>query len=254
MLLLLRTFPILVALTVIAGSLALFWFPTQPFVVAGLALALLFILLSRLADWNFKKIDAWILLGIPFLLAVSSFFLLLFLEGNGMKILVITLATCLIWLFAENLFTYLHLPAAYQVNALEYLSLVVNVVSVYFFTTALFAVRLFLSAPLWKLVPFFALFVFALTAATFWVCKIEKEKVLVNSLGGTILFCELFVVFSFLPASFFSNAGLLTLFFYLFLGIVRSQLLEKLNKIVLRRYLVTVFIIALLIVWTARWT
>ncbi|MFA4917550.1 MAG: hypothetical protein WC560_12890, partial [Syntrophales bacterium] len=203
MLVFLRTFPILSGLTMAIGSMALFWFPGQPFIVLVSALAVLFFLLAKLAGWNFKKNDFWVLFGIPFFLALASFFLLFFIEGSTMKVLVITLATFLIWLFAENLFTYLQLPNAYQVNALEYLSLVINMVSVYFFTTGIFAARLFLGLPLWLTLPLFAGAIFLMIAATLWICKIEKDRLIPSALGGTILFTELFFVFTLLPSGFF---------------------------------------------------
>jgi len=254
MLVFLRTFPILIGLTIALGAMALFWFPAALFWVIGISLLVLFFLLSRLVDWKFKKLDTWALIGIPFLLAVSSFSLLLFVEGQNMKIIIISLATFLVWLFAENLFTYLHLPKAYQVNALEYLAMVVNVLSVYFFTTALFAVRLFLSLPLWLVVPVFVVLIFVAIATTLWACKISKERLLPYALGGTGLATELFVVFTLLPSGFFPNATLLTLFFYLFLGIVRAQLLNKLNKAVIKRYFLAVVLITILTIWTSRWT
>jgi hypothetical protein len=254
MFLFLRFIPILVALTAIVGSMALFWFPTHFFLVTIVALLVLFALLNQLNSWDFKKIETWIFSSTPFLLALSSFILLWFLEDSGIKILVIFLLTFLIWLFTENLFTFLHLPGAYQVNALEYLSLVVSVVSFYFFTVALFAARIFLGVPLWILVLFFVVFVFILSASTFWICKVEKEKVFNNAIGGTVLLAEFFAALSFLPTGFFPNAGLVTLIFYLFLGIVRSHLLGKLTKTVLKRYLITACVMAVLIIITARWT
>lgn len=254
MLVFLRTFPILSGLTMAVGAMALFWFPHYSFFVFVLALTVLFFLLAKLAGWNFKKNDFWILFGIPFFLAFSSFCLLFFVEGSSMKIVIITLATFLIWLFTENLFTYLQLPGAYQVNALEYLSLVINVMSVYFFTTALFAARLFLGLPLWSTAFLFAGAVFAMIAATLWICKIDKERLAPNLVGGTILFVELFIAFTLLPSGFFPNAALLTLIFYLFLGIVRANLLGKLNKTIFKRYLLTAAVLAVVIVWTARWT
>lgn len=254
MLLVLRIIPFLIGLTMALGAMALFWFPIHLIWVIGASLAILFFLLARLIGWTFGKLDFWLFLSSPFLLAVSAFFLLLFLEGNGLKVLVITLATFLIWLFAENLFAYLHLPRAYQVNALEYLSLVVNVVSVFFFSTALFATRLFLSAPLWIIIPVFVIVVFILSSATLWLCKIEKERLLANAAGGTLIMTELFFVLTFLPGGFFPNAGLLTLFFYLFFGIVRARILNKLNKQILKRYLLIVTLLTFIIILTARWT
>lgn len=254
MLVFLRILPILSGLTMAIGAMALFWFPSQPFFVAGLALLVLFFVLARLAGWSFKKADFWSFFALPFCLAVSAFSLLLFVEGRDMKILIITLATLLIWLFAENIFSFLYLSSTYQVNALEYLSLVMSVVSVFFVTTAFFALRLFFGFPLWFIVPIHAIFIFVIFISVLWICKVEKERILPNVFSAVILLAELFLCLAFLPAGFFPSAAILTLFFYLFLGIVRAHLSNRLNSVVLKRYLLAVSLITVLIIFTAKWT
>jgi hypothetical protein len=175
-------------------------------------------------------------------------------EGAGLKILIIALTTFLLWLFAENLFTYFHLSGAYQVNALEYLSLVMSVIEVFFLSTALFALRLFFGFPLWLIVPFFAIVIFVLSAAVLWLCKIEKEKIIAHALGAAAISSEVFLALAFLPGGFFSNAAVLTLIFYLFFGIIRASLLKRLNAKILKRYLLAVGLILILVILTARWT
>ncbi|MFA6131786.1 MAG: hypothetical protein WC702_01795 [Patescibacteria group bacterium] len=254
MLVFLRALPILAGLTMAIGSMALFWFPGHPFIVIGVALLILFFILAKLAGWSFNKADFWSFFALPFCLAVSAFSLLLFVEGRDMKILIITLATLLLWLFAENIFSFLYLSSTYQVNALEYLSLVMGVVSVFFVTAAFFALRLFFGFSLWLIVPLHAVFIFALFASVLWVCKIGKEKIIPNAFGAVLLLAELFLCLAFLPASFFSNAAILTLFFYIFLGIVRAHLFNRLSPMVLKRYLLAFGLIAVVIVLTAKWT
>lgn len=262
MLLALRALPFFTATIAAIGGMALFWFPTRPFLIIGATLFLLFFLLSRLTGCSFrslgtvqdKTMKAWSFLILPFALAVSAFSLLLFIESQGMKVLIIVLTVFLLWLFAENIFAFLYLSGVYQVNALEYLSLVVGVVSVFFFTSALFALRLFFGFPLWAIVSVHIVFIFAVSSSVFWICKAEKEKILPNVLGMVLLSSELFLCLSFLPAGFFSNAALLTLFFYLFFGIVRAHLLRRLSQTVLRRYLLAVCLIATIVVFTSRWT
>jgi len=254
MLVALRTLPFFAAVVMAVGAMALFWFPGQPFLVIGATLVVLFFILAKLAGWSFRTADFWSFFALPFCLALSSLFLLLFVEGQGMKILIIVLATFLLWLFAENIFAFLYLSNSYQVNALEYLSLVVGVISVFFITTAFFALRLFFGFPLWLIVPFHAMIVFILFASVLWICKIEKTRLLSNTFGAVLLLAELFLCLAFLPASFFANAALLTLFFYLFLGIVRAHLLHRLNQTVLKHYLLAVGLITMIVIITTRWT
>lgn len=254
MLLALRTIPFFIAIVMAVGAMALFWFPIQSFWVIGITLLILFFLLAKLAGWFFRTADFWSFFALPFCLAFSSLALLLFVEGSWMKILIIVLSTFLLWLFAENIFSFLYLAGSYQVNALEYLSLVLGVISVFFITTALFALRLFFGFPLWLIVPFYSVMVFIIFASVLWICKVEKVRLLPNTFGAVLLLAELFFCLTFLPGGFFPNAALLTLFFYLFLGIVRANLLNRLNRAVLKHYLLAVCLITVTVIITARWT
>lgn len=254
MLLFLRILPVLLALVTALGAMTMFWLPAYSLLTMVVALAVFFILLKFLVRRPWRGAEFWIFVGTPFFFVASSLVLLLFLESAGMKVLVITLSTFLVWLFSENLFIYQYLPNNYQVNALEYLASVINVVCVYFFTAALFALHVFLNLPLWLTAPFSALVFFVAIFSSLWLAKIGKERIWPNTLGGTVLFTELFIVFSFLPSGFFPSAALLTLIFYLFLGIVRAHLRGKLNKAVYQRYLLASAIFILMIIWTARWT
>lgn len=263
MLLALRALPFFITAVAAIGTMALFWFPTRPFLVIGVTLVLLFFLLARLVGLSFRQSfitirdktkKVWSFLVLPFCLSVAAFSLLLFVEGRSMKVLIIVLTVFLLWLFTENIFAFLYLPGIYHVNALEYLSLVTGVVSVFFLASALFALRLFFGFPLWVIVPIHAVFILAVSSSVLWICKIEKEKILPNVWGAVLLSSELFLCLAFLPTSFFSNAAMLTLFFYLFFGIIRAHLLRRLNQTVLRRYLLAACLISAVVIFTARWT
>lgn len=254
MLLILRGLPVLIALVTALGALAMFWFSPHSLLAMVIALVVLFVLFKFLVKRPWQSAEFWVFVGTPLFFIASSFALLLFLESAGLKVLVITLSTFLIWLFSENLFVYQYLPKNYQLNALEYLASVINVICVFFFTAALFALHVLLNLPLWLTAPFSLLVFFVAIFSSLWLAKIEKERLWPNTLAGTVLFTELFIASSFLPSGFFPNAALLALIFYLFLGILRASLRGKLNKAVYQRYLLASAIFILVIVWTARWT
>lgn len=253
MLLLLRFFPFLTVLVLAAGSLLLFWSKANSVIIILATCLFLFFLLSKLAGWAWRKVDFWVLFGVPYFFILSFLAFLLFLETDGIKIVTVILGLLLLWLFTENLFHFNYLPGVYQVNALEYLSLVINVTGVFFVTASLLAGKLFLGLPLWFLLLIFCLISFGLLASTFWICKFERAKIIRLALGGTVLVGEMFLVLSWLPVSFFANAAFLTIFFYLFFGLLRAHFFGKLSHAVHRRYILAAFCLTIIVIVTARW-
>lgn len=223
------------------------------------SLALLFIvtplLLARLLLFEFRRPAFWVFLGVPLFLIASAFLFFLFLESDTAKWLVTLAVSLSAGLYAENLFTFYHLPSAYQAYALEYLSLVISVLSAFFFTSAANGAHLFLRdlVPLW--IPAVIVFVAVLfsTLAMFWVSKVGFETSRRYALFGAFLMTEIFTVLTFLPTSFVANAAAFATLLYIYLGLMRAHVLERLGPKVLRRYAGTALFLLLVIFGTAKW-
>lgn len=254
MLLLFRLLPSFIALIFVGGVSVVFWTSFNPLIVSLITLFLLFFLLAKLAGWSWQKTDFWFLFGVPFFLIFSFFLLIFFLEGEIIKISLAGLVVFLLWLFAENLFNFIYLPGAYQVNALEYLTLVTNIISAFFIAAGFLAGRLYFGTSLWLLTPVFGLLVFGLLFSAFWIGKIDKNKILITAIGGAVLASEFFTALIFLPTGFFPGAAFLAVFFYLFFGLLRAYFSSKLSSLVWRRYLLAALVFLFLIIGTARWT
>lgn len=253
MLILHRITPLLIGVTIGLGVAALLAVSMNPLPIIGATLAITFLLLARLNKWQVTKAPFWMLIGIPFLLTASSFTFMLFLESQSETVALGLLTALLVFFFCEHLFTYVHLPAAYQTYAIEYLALMLNIVSVFVLASSAYAFRLFLHTPLYILLSGFfivALFVFV---STLWVSKIEKEQVRAFSVCGAVILTELFAVMSFLPTGFLTNAAILTVFLYTFLGISRAHVAKKLSRRVLVRYLATTSVLIAVVFGTAQW-
>ncbi len=248
-----RVTPFFSALAVALGMAAPLWVPVHPVVSLGIALIIAFCLLSHLGGWKFQEPRFWFLMGSPFMLVCSSYTLALFLENDLLKMGLGAVTALLVFFFAEHLFTFLHLSAAYQMRAIEHVSLVVNVVSFFFASASLFGFRLFLSLPLLLLAPVCFLASLFLLASTLWICKVERHRLLPYAFGGALMSTEFFVAMSFLPSGFFTNAALLSIFFYLYLGLSRASVLQKLSPVVMRRYLAVSIFLVIVVVSTARW-
>ncbi len=253
MILLHRITPFVIAASVFGGFAALTLAPLVWLPYAIVCFVLVPLLLGRLLLWEFRRPAFWVFLGTPSLLLISSIIFFLFLESDPAKWFLACVVTLAVALYAENLFTFYHMPSAYQAYALEYLSLVLYVGSGFFFTSGAYASQLFLLLPMW--IPAIAVLVavFLATIAVFWVSKVGFETGLVYAVAGAIVMAELYVALSTLPTSFVTNAATFSVFLYLFLVLSRAQVLDALNPKLAVRYIVSAFVLLMIILGTATW-
>jgi len=253
MILLHRLTSFAIATVIAVGFVLIIFFPQLITQAVIMMLILVPVLFGRLLKWDIKTTSFWIFFGAPFLLLVSSLFFFLFLESQNVMIGLGVVVTFCTWLYAENVFAFYHLPSTYQAYALEYLSIVVYILAAFLFTSGSFAAQLFLQLPVW--VPALAVFwvVLFATSGVFWVSKVASESIGLFALSGAVLLTELYIVLAMLPTSFLTNAAAFAVFLYLFLGLSRAHVLEKLSKEVLTRYIGIGAMMLLLIFASATW-
>ena len=92
-----------------------------------------------------------------------------------------------------------------------------------------------------------------MTTGVFWVSKIESAVSTRFAVSGAIILTELYMALSQLPTSYIANAAAFTVMLYLFLGLSRAQVLEKLSKPVMQRYVFISIVLLIVIFGTARW-
>ncbi len=220
----------------------------------GLFILAIMLMYARMMRFDVRSVTFWIFLGTPLFFLVSGLFFFLFLELFAMKVVLFTILSVGLWLYAENLFTFYHLPASYQAYALEYLSFILFLLGIFFYASGAYGAQLFLGLPLW--IPALAMFWFTLfaIAGVLWVSKIPSQIGNRFAWLGSILLVQMFITLSFLPVSFLVNATLFTVFFYLYLGLARIHLLDKLSPLVLRRYLVIATVLSAVLLLTSRWS
>ncbi len=248
-----RITPLGIALVSIAAFAALIvspWFGMKALPLAAGVLALLF---GRLLLWEFRRPAFWVFWGTPMLLWCSSMVFFFFLEDGTSKWAVASVVTLAITLYAENCFTFYHLPSAYQAYALENLSLVLYVFSAFFFTSGAFGAQLFLLLPVWIPMLVVAAAVLVATMAVFWVSKIGFDTGKPYALVGAIIMAELYGVLSTLPTSFVTNAAVFSVLLYAFLVLARANVLETLSQKSVVRLLGFVVVLLAIILASARW-
>lgn len=253
MILLHRITSFALAILAAAGFAVLVFFPQHTLLTMLLMIIVIPLLFGRLLTFDIREASFWVFLGTPTFFLVSALFFFLYFESDLAKVALGVIVTLGLWLYAENLFTFYHLPSAYQAYALEYLSMVLYIASGFFFTSGSYGSQLALGLPFW--IPALAVFwaVLFATIGVFWVSKIGQETSSRFAITGAILMTELYLVFAMLPTSFLTNAAAFSVFLYLYLGLSRAHVLEKLSKQVMRRYLIVGALLLAVIFGTAQW-
>ncbi len=253
MILLHRITPFGIAFVSIASFASLIASPFFGMKLLVPAIAILAFSFARLLLWEFRRPAFWVFLGTPMLLWCSSLIFFFFLEDPVSKWIIATTVTFAVALYAENVFTFYHLPSAYQAYALENLSLVLYVLSAFFFTSGAFGAQLFLLLPVWIPMLVVCVAVLLATVAVFWVSKIGFETGRPYAIVGSILMAELYGVLSTWPTSFVTNAATFAVLLYAFLVLSRANVLERLTKKSVMRSVAFVAVLLIIILGSARW-
>ncbi|MFH1315728.1 MAG: hypothetical protein ABIH67_05040 [Candidatus Uhrbacteria bacterium] len=242
-----------VGLIIAIGFLLSILWPANIFFYAIGALLAALLLLGRLSGFEGRNFRFWALLGTPILFAAASFGVFLFFENLAEKIILAAVVVFGVFLFTEYIFAYLHTPAAYRTYSLEHLSLVLQILTVFFVASFAYGLILFLQISSLVLLPFFFALIFFLTYSMFWVSKISHQRSIWYALAGSVMISELFVATSYLPIGFYTSAALIAISIYVFLGLSRIHVLEKLTNPIVFRYLALGSIMLILLLSSAQW-
>lgn len=233
------------------SSLLLGWLsPLVSVVLTTFAIALLY---ARLLHFDVHAFSFWHFMGTPTLYLVSSFGMIFLFEQDSMSLMLSIVSVLFLLLFAEYVFQFTHLPSQYQPFSIEYLSLLLNILTVFFLSSLAYGAHLLIQTPLWLMAPIFFLISLFILYGTLFVSKADGVRARPYALAGSILTTEFFITLAFLPSGLYTNAALITLFFYLFLGLTRASVHHKLSASVVRRYVVTAVILLVVILFSTDW-
>ena len=253
MILLHRITPFAIAGLLAAGFSALTLAPFTWGIPAVVCFAIVPFLFGRLLLWDMRRPGFWVFLGVPtfFLLSSLAFFLLL--EWDPGKWLLGGVVTLGLALFAENLFSFYHLPSAYQAYSLEYLSLMIAIAGMFFAASASYLGLFFLEFPLPAAAAVMFVILMAVHTAIFWVSKISWDTARFDALAGALIMTQMYVVFAWLPTGFTTNAAAFAVMCALYLSVMRAYALDKLTRNVFLRHSVFAAVLLLIIFVTAPW-
>ncbi len=253
MILLHRITPFIVAIVTAVGFYLTVTATLHPLITMAGTVLFVSLLLARLLQWDITSFRFWHFLVTPVFFLIASYGMLFLFEEQMLLIILSLFSFVFISIFAEYIFQYVHLPAKDQPYSIEYLSTILNVLTIFFLSSVGFGMFLLVQVPIWLLaIGFFIISVFIIYG-TLWVSKTDEARARPYALAGALLTTELFVVLSFLPTGFYTNAAFITIFFYVFLGLTRARALHKLSPVVKKRYIWISIALLLVVIFSSQW-
>ncbi len=238
---------LMAGLFLISSKPALIWLLGMGLTV-GLGLGLFVITTRRL--WS---LDFWRMSITPIWLWLGSLSMLIVVEQNWARWLIIIAAPLLIGIILDQIRLFYHRPAAYQPYALEHLSGTANLITIFAVCASLYGLRLLLGLPWILLIPLSLCAIALLTYQTFWVNKIDHRQSWRWLAGISLVIPELFVVVGFLPTGYLVSGLVITAGFYLAVNLGRLTLLNSINRRVLSQYVTVSVTVMVMVLLTARW-
>lgn len=144
-------------------------------------------------------------------------------------------------------------PSSYPPFSLERLSLSLSVLALYFGSSALFGLSVFLNFSFLNLLALMALYSLLLLYQWSWVGKIPSAKAWRVGLVVWLTVLQIFIAALFLPLDFHAQGFLTASVYYLFLFILSEKIAESLRPAKYRLALAVVAAGWLAVFITARW-
>lgn len=248
-----RFLPLLVPLAIYVLAEMYFFYPKLIY-AAVVAINLLIFL----AVWRFgaaSQVDKqwWNYLILPAVMSTAVMAYSVFLSSKSVIQLLFVLNLVFLYFYLRQVYYYLLNPSAYEIFSLENISSYVSWLSFFLISAAIYGLQSFLNLPIFQL----ALIILAATALIvyqiIWVNKIELKKGLSYILISCLILVELYWSISFLPFNYNISGLCLAICFYVVSGLIKNQLLDKLDAVRVKMYLILGSVSLFLILLTARW-
>lgn len=178
----------------------------------------------------------------------------LFAESGVTRHVLAILTAIFLNLVTWNVYVFLYQPLRYQTNALEYLSHIGNLFTVFFATVSIYGFRLFLGLPAWIVAVSVGVLTGLLLQQSFWVSKLAGKNTRPYIFVIPFLLVELSVALLALPVVPLVAGAVLTVTYYAFLGLSRSVLRNAFSCSVGQRYMLISLLGIFLLFLTAQWS
>lgn len=248
-----RFLPIIVPFLTIIFLEIFFFFPKMLYVVLVM-LFLLFFFASRQLSLASPSKEKWYKLLIQ--PAVFTAGIIVFCTMIPSK----TLVQCLF--VVDIVFLYFYFTTIYYrllrpdcdfSYSLENLSSYGNFLSFYFLASSIYGLQVYLQIQTWLLMIFLIFFTGLIVYQVFWANRITTRFGFIYILIISLVLVELAWAASFLTLSYYVLGLILAVCYYILIGLVRFYLLGKIDKKIIKLYLIFGLSSILIVLLTARW-
>ena len=224
------------------------------YVFTALLLVITAIFLLKLFKWQYQNKEFLLFSLCLFLFIGSANAFLFFLEGELARFVLILFTALLSGFYCYNIFLYLYNQKSYIPYSLQNTSAYLNVVSFFLLMASFYSLELFFSLPFYLVILLVFLLTFILLAQTIWVNKISLKKEIFFLVIVGLIMAELFWAIHYLPTSFYVNALISAIAYYLVINISLNYLSGKKDAKSIKRTLFIGLIMLILVLATAQWT
>jgi len=248
-----RLLPLFIPLAIYALDEMYFFYPKLIYVAVVLISLLIFF-----AVWQFcsaSQIDKqwWNYLILPAVMSTVVIAYSVFLSSKLIIQLLFILNLVFLYFYLRHIYYYLLKPSAYEVFSIENISSYVSWFSFFLLSAVIYGLQSFLNLPIFNLALIMLVVTALIIYQIIWVNKIELKKGLPYILISCLILVELCWSISFLPFNYNISGLSLAICFYVIIGLIKNHLLDKLDAIKVRMYLILGSVSLFLILFTARW-
>lgn len=159
----------------------------------------------------------------PFLAisTASAFTIFLYSDYRPMLLGLTLLVPAYTWIWLESLYLFWQQPLSYQPYTLQRLASYLYLLELFMFVAAASGIQVLFLVPTWAVILVSAVVYCLIQYDLLSLCRLEPSYALRVSLAGTILAVQLQLVLNTLPTQFLLYSGLMTLFFYAWIGLTK---------------------------------
>jgi hypothetical protein len=157
------------------------------------------------------------------------------------------------YFYFRTVYNYLIKVDDYQSHSLENISSYGNFLGIYFISSAIYGLQSFLDTSVWQVMLAMLLVVGLAIYQVFWSNNIDFKVGFFYILLLCLVLVEIAWTATFLPSSFYILGLLFSICYYMLIGLTRFYLMQKLDRRVVKLYLIYGFSSILIVLLTARW-
>jgi hypothetical protein len=200
-----------------------------------------------------RKEDWWNFLILPSMFYFGSIVLSLMIPNKAIIQMIFILNAIFLYFYFVIIYGYLINSEVYQLNSMENVASYGNFLAFYFLASSIYGLQSFLHITIWKLMLVFIVGSVLIVYQVIWANKINNRIGYFYLLILSLILIELAWSVSFLSLNYYTLGLIMAVCYYVLIGLVRFFLLNKLNKKIIKMYLLFGFSSIIIVLITARW-